>query len=130
LGIGCLILSVGGVFAQDPPQKQVPTLDYFLTSGSATVPDLGLNALIWVFFHFVGMFVLVFVAKSMLFLGLGTVAMAYEGSWLDRWTSRETRNPPLTVLFITLFGIVGVLLVGGWGFDLIPLYFKFINGGR
>jgi hypothetical protein len=75
------------------------------------------------------MFVPVFVAKTMLFLGLGTVAMAYKSSWLDRWTSRETRNPPLTVLFITLFGIVGVLLIGGWGLDFFTLIMRIQSGG-
>jgi hypothetical protein len=54
LVIGCVILFLGGAFAQDPPEK-LPSVNDFLTSGSSTVPEFGLfTGSIWVILHFFG----------------------------------------------------------------------------
>jgi nitrate reductase NapE component len=128
LTIGSIILLVGRAFAQYPPRIQLDSVADFLTSGFTNVANLGLKGSIWVVCQVLGTVVLVLVAESMLFLGLGTLAKTFETSgfwsWLDSMTSRQTRHPRLTVLLIVLFGIIGVLLLGGWGFDLYTLGIK------
>jgi hypothetical protein len=135
LVIGAIFLAIGGAFAQSPPERQVPLADDFLNYGmkafSSSVPrDLVfLEGLLWIALHFFGILALVFVAKDMLFLGLGTVALVYGKGWLIKLTLREISKPRLAVIYIVIAGICGVLLVGGWGFDFITWIRKIQSGG-
>jgi hypothetical protein len=115
---GSVILFMGLSFVYEPP-RVLSDVAAFSNGFRSFQPILNY---LWIAAHLLGLLVLVYVTKAMIFFGLGTVARSSsEGSgfwsWLDNVTSRETIHPHGTFAFIVLAGIGGLLLTGGWGFE-------------
>ena len=124
----CVFLFVGLGFVRDPPRPTPLAVVEFLTTGSwpGHTPQLhdirdlfalGLSRVAGFFFILYGP------VRSMVFLGLGTVVRSLYRenafcSWLTGLTSYTINHRFKTfVVHILIEGTVGLLLVGGWGFE-------------
>ena len=127
LTIGSFILFIGLPLAQSPPEVPSEAVSNFLTFGALAgrLPQLGFRGSIWVFLHVGGFFFLLLAVKSIVFLGLGTVAHSLDvnrfWAWLSRVMNREARHPRLACISITACGVFGLVCLGGWGYDLFLL---------
>jgi hypothetical protein len=134
---GCLILITGLWLAWNPPRVPSLAVAAALAYGSIwqgiTLPNLALNwhDWTWIGLHAFGFFFLVFPARAMVSLGLGTVAssMAWKGGFwrfVGRVLSYATDDPVQTALWeIILGGLLALAFLGGWVYDLLQWLLKF-----
>jgi hypothetical protein len=124
----CLFLFVGLGFVRDPPRPTPFAVAAFLATGQWSGHNPQLNDIVDLFglgvSRVAGFFFLLHgPVRSMVFLGIGTVVRPlYRENLFCSWLASLTRNTinhrfKTFVIYILIEGTVGLLLIGGWGFE-------------